>query len=363
MQLLKQGTAASILVGQVLDSSGAVYTGMAIGDFNITKNGAGAALAAAATATHDHNGHYAIALTTGNTDTPGRIAITCNKTGYVMPPHHFEVLTAKTFDAIVTNAADAAGGLCDVQRIGGTAQTARDIGASVLLSVGTGTGQLSVTAGKVDVNDRTGFSLSQAFPANFASLGINASGHISRVTLADTITTYTGDTPQTGDSYARIGAAGAGLTALGDTRVANLDAAVSSRLATSGYTAPPSSATIAGAVWDVTLSGHLAAGTTGFALNAAGSAGDPWGTALPGAYAAGTAGHIIGNRLDAATIAGAVWDVTLSGHLTAGSTGFGLNAAGSAGDPWGTALPGRMGPGRPATSSATSCTPLPHPRR
>lgn len=35
-----------------------------------------------------------------------------------------------------------------------------------------------------------------------------------------------------------LGAAGAGLTALGDTRLANLDAAVSSRLATSGYTAP-----------------------------------------------------------------------------------------------------------------------------
>lgn len=34
---------------------------------------------------------------------------------------------------------------------------------------------------------------------------------------------------QTGDAFARIGAAGAGLTALGDARVANLDAAVSSR--------------------------------------------------------------------------------------------------------------------------------------
>jgi hypothetical protein len=33
----------------------------------------------------------------------------------------------------------------------------------------------------------------------------------------------------TGDAYARLGAAGAGLTALGDTRIANLDAAVSTR--------------------------------------------------------------------------------------------------------------------------------------
>lgn len=41
------------------------------------------------------------------------------------------------------------------------------------------------------VSDKSGYSLSQAFPSNFAALGINASGHISRVTLADTVTTLT----------------------------------------------------------------------------------------------------------------------------------------------------------------------------
>jgi hypothetical protein len=45
-----------------------------------------------------------------------------------------------------------------------------------------------------------------------------------------------------------IGTAGAGLTALGDTRIANLDATVSSRLASAGYTAPPSAATNASAM-------------------------------------------------------------------------------------------------------------------
>jgi hypothetical protein len=37
-------------------------------------------------------------------------------------------------------------------------------------------------------NDKTGYSLAQAFPANFAALGINSSGHVSRVTLVDTTT-------------------------------------------------------------------------------------------------------------------------------------------------------------------------------
>lgn len=97
-----------------------------------------------------------------------------------------------------------------------------------------------------------------------------------------------------------IGVAGAGLTALGDTRLANLDATVSSRLASASYTSPPSAAAVADAVWDETLAGHLGAGSTGEALNAAGAAGDPWTTALPGAYGAGSAGNIIGNNLDAA---------------------------------------------------------------
>lgn len=51
------------------------------------------------------------------------------------------------------------------------------------------------------------------------------------------------------------------------------------------------------AVWDATLADHLDSGSTGEALNAAGAAGDPWVTALPGAYGAGSAGYIIGNSL------------------------------------------------------------------
>jgi hypothetical protein len=41
------------------------------------------------------------------------------------------------------------------------------------------------------VGDKTGYALTQAFPSNFAALGINGSGHISRVTLVDTTTTNT----------------------------------------------------------------------------------------------------------------------------------------------------------------------------
>jgi hypothetical protein len=61
----------------------------------------------------------------------------------------------------------------------------------------------------------------------------------------------------------------------------------------------PTAAAVADAVWDETLADHLTAGSTGEGLNAAGSAGDPWATALPGAYGAGTAGKIVGDNLNA----------------------------------------------------------------
>lgn len=57
---------------------------------------------------------------------------------------------------------------------------------------------------------------------------------------------------------------------------------------------------IADQVWEEALADHSAtSGSTAAALNAAGSAGDPWATALPGAYGAGTAGKIIGDNLNA----------------------------------------------------------------
>ena len=118
-----------------------------------------------------------------------------------------------------------------------------------------------------------------------------------------------------------IGATGAGLTSLASaanlaTVAGYLDTEIAAILADTNElqtdwanggrldlildaASAPSAATVADAVWDEVLSGHLTAGTTGNALNAAGSAGDPWSTALPGAYGAGTAGLIIGTNLNA----------------------------------------------------------------
>jgi len=72
-------------------------------------------------------------------------------------------------------------------------------------------------------------------------------------------------------------------------------------------------------VWNALTASYNNPGSTGEALAAAGSAGDPWLTALPGSYLPGTAGDIIGNANT--TIPSAVWDELKSGHMTADTYG------------------------------------------
>ncbi len=114
-------------------------------------------------------------------------------------------------------------GRVDVLKINGTSQTARDIGASVLLSSGTGTGQLDFTSGVVKANLVQ--ILSTALTETSGQIAA-AFKHLFDV-ASPTLTCL--DINQTGDSFARIGTAGVGLTNLGDTRIANLDTTVSSR--------------------------------------------------------------------------------------------------------------------------------------
>ena len=93
----------------------------------------------------------------------------------------------------------------------------------------------SAMNGKGDWNiGKTGYSLTQAFPTNFSAMSLTAGGLVTLAgvthtgAVIPTVSTLTGHTAQTGDNFARIGVAGAGLTALGDLRIANLDATVSS---------------------------------------------------------------------------------------------------------------------------------------
>lgn len=110
MHLIRQFTASTVTVGPVLDSTGAAVTSAVVGDFRISKNGTTATLSGA-TVTHDANGYYNIALTTGNTDTAGRLVLFSGNSAQSMGAHRFTVLLPSVFDALIANATNSTGGL------------------------------------------------------------------------------------------------------------------------------------------------------------------------------------------------------------------------------------------------------------
>jgi hypothetical protein len=199
MQLLKQSTAATVLVGPVLDSAGLAITTAVIGDFQLTKNGSTAALASPATATHSHNGNYLIALSTGNTDTAGRLVITVNNSAQAMGTHRYTVLLPSVFDAIVTNATNTTGGLPTatgtISALAGAVSTLTAGGVRTELA--TELGRIDATIGSratqtsVDaiddfidtevaaIKDKT--DLIVAFPTNFSNLDITVGGAIAEL--------------------------------------------------------------------------------------------------------------------------------------------------------------------------------------
>jgi hypothetical protein len=97
------GSGDTVTIGPCLDSAGAEYTGLVIGDLTITKNGSSAAMAANATLTHTSNGFYDLVMIGNNADTVGKLTIRCNKSTYQIPPAKYVVLTAVAYDALVAN--------------------------------------------------------------------------------------------------------------------------------------------------------------------------------------------------------------------------------------------------------------------
>ena len=135
----------------------------------------------------------------------------------------------------------------------GTAQTITPIDSSGITTLLSRiAGALTITGGKVDVNDKTGFSGTAtnmvpdvsadvtAIKAKTDNLPPDPADESLLVAAADAIMN-------------RIGEGGVGLTALGDTRIAHLDADVSSRNATT----PPTVSDIADAVHDEVIEGAL----------------------------------------------------------------------------------------------------------
>lgn len=169
--------------------------------------------------------------------------------------------------------------LVDTKYVGGTTQTARDIGASVLLSAGTGTGQLDITSGVVKANATqfSGQTITAAagvtIPSTIASPTNITGGTITTATnLTNLPSIPTGWLTASGIAAGALNGKGdwstyAGgdtsgtttllsrLTSTRATLLDNLDAAITTRMATFSYTTPPTAAAIVTAIMTDLLSG------------------------------------------------------------------------------------------------------------
>lgn len=101
-----------------------------------------------------------------------------------------DVITALLPAALVSGRMDVSVGSMAANTLTASALAA-DAGAEIYAAFGTGS-NLTALATQTSVNDiPTNAEFAAAFPLNFASLGINGSGHVSRVTLVDTTTANT----------------------------------------------------------------------------------------------------------------------------------------------------------------------------
>jgi hypothetical protein len=331
--ILRQSTQIVVRVGPFVDETDGVtpQTGITLGaaDQAEALKAAGAATvdisAATWAAITGADGWYNLTLTTSHTDTVGELLVVVQDASACLPVFmRFQVIEEALYDGIY--AASAAVIPANVTQFGGSAGTFSGGRPEVNTShaAGTAWGSGAITAAAI----ATGAIDADALAADAGTeigTAVWATATRSLTVLDEDSTTLDLDAT----IRAAVGLAAADL----DTQLAAL----------------PTAAENADAVWDEDATGHQTQGTFGQAIgDPAADANTIYAAVVTGATGATIAADII--ALDAglatdAEIADAVWDEAIAGHAVAGSTGEALSAAGSAGDPWSTALPGAYGAG------------------
>jgi len=160
-----------------------------------------------------------------------------------------------------------ASGLADANMVkagptgAGTAQTARDLGASVLLSPGTGTGQVDITSGVIKSNlvQILGTALTE-------TAGQIAAAFKKLFDVASPVLTAT-SVNQTGDAYARLGAPAGASTAADiaaiNAKTTNLPAAPASTTNITAASGVSLSSAGIQAIWDAATSALSTVGSIG----------------------------------------------------------------------------------------------------
>lgn len=233
VQLLKQSTAVTIKLGPFVDSGDGntdeTTLTLSQADFRLSKNGGDMAQKNEATsATHDEIGWYDVPLNTTDTNTLGSLIVMAHESGALPVWREFLVVPANVYDSLVSGSDYLQ---ADVVQLAGVTQSLTDL-------------------------------------KDFADDGYDPSTNkVQGVVLVDTLTTYTGNTPQTGDSYAIVASGthgNAALKTLIDTVDDLLDTEVAAiKAKTDNLPSDPADASdiatafaaVPAAVWSATTSG------------------------------------------------------------------------------------------------------------
>lgn len=234
--LLKQSTAVVLSFGVFVDPSDGVtlVTGLASALDNgttgikLSKNGGALTIrhATVTTTTYDAYGMYLVTLDTTDTNTLGALRVAFAAAGSCLPVwQDFQIVPANIYDSQVAGST-----VLDVNasKLGGTSQTGRDIGASVLLSSGTGTGQVSLASGKVSIVAADIGAVWDVVSASHVGAGTTGLALASAASAGDPWATAIPGAYSAGTAGYIVGN--------------NLNATVSSRLASASYTVPPTAA-------------------------------------------------------------------------------------------------------------------------
>lgn len=294
--------------GLVNATTGAALTGATVTVYRVIDNGTQAT--ATGTVSEKGNGQYNFALSQADTN-GDYISLTFTATNAI--PVEKSLVTT-VLDPTATSFGLSLAKTTNITGFNDIAATAIVSGGAITTSGGA-VSTVTTTTTATNLTNLPSIPANWLTAAGIAASALNGKGDWNVGKTGYSLTPTTGLGNQTADITGNLSGSVGSVTA-GVTVATNNDK--------TGYslsTAPPTAAAIADAVWDEARSGHTTAGTFGLYLDAQVS----------------TVG---GGSLTASAIADAVWDEALSGHTTAGSTGEALNAAGGAGDPWITALPG-----------------------
>lgn len=198
-RFLKQSTAFTFRAGPFVDSTDGVTAETALtiaqADIQISKaGGAFAQTSASPTTTHDADGWYQCPLTATDTGTVGALTVQITMAGALPVWHDFMVLPANVYDSLVggtdlldTNVAQWLGTACATPTVAGVPEvdpthwngtavaTPATAGyPAVTIKSGTGTGEISLSSGRVLL--QSGLRKNQAV-ANFPFVMTDSTNH------------------------------------------------------------------------------------------------------------------------------------------------------------------------------------------